>query len=366
MKIPVLLMARELNLGGSERQMTETARFLDRSIFEPHVGCFRPAGMRGDDLRDAGVPVVEFPVMSYRSAAALTETRHLARYVRERGIQIVHAWDHPLNIWAVPAARTMTRAVAMTSRRAHRDLIPPAQRPLASLADRMAHSVVVNCDYLRKHVANDENISERKIRVCHNGIDLDRFTRVPVEPHPLTIGVVCALRPEKDLKTLIRGFASARKSAGEIELLIVGSGDDLAILKQYVREAGVEPVAHFEPATPDVPRWLSRIDIFVLPSRSEALSNSLMEAMACGCCAVASNVGGNPELVRDRETGLLFRPGDSEDLAASLRTLIESPSLRGDLATRGEAMMRESFSIQSAARRMGEIYQSELGRRRTS
>ena len=65
--VPVLLMVRELNLGGSERQMAEMAKGLDRAVFDPRVGCFRPAGLRGDDLRDAGVPIVHFPVPSLAS-----------------------------------------------------------------------------------------------------------------------------------------------------------------------------------------------------------------------------------------------------------------------------------------------------------
>jgi len=79
MSWPVLLMARALDLGGSERQMTETAKSIDRSRFEPHVGCFRPDGVRGDELREAGVPVVQFPVYSYWSPAAAREAIQLAR-----------------------------------------------------------------------------------------------------------------------------------------------------------------------------------------------------------------------------------------------------------------------------------------------
>jgi L-malate glycosyltransferase len=98
------------------------------------------------------------------------------------------------------------------------------------------------------------------------------------------------------------------------------------------------------------------MDIFVLPSRSEALSNALMEAMACGCAVVASNVGGNPELVRNGETGLLFEAGNASALATALQTLIESQSLRKRLAAAGGQFIREHFSIRVSAERMGEIY----------
>jgi glycosyltransferase involved in cell wall biosynthesis len=85
-----------------------------------------------------------------------------------------------------------------------------------------------------------------------------------------------------------------------------------------------------------------------------------MEAMACGCCPVASNVGGNPELVMEGRTGLLFRPGDASELAAKLRILIEQASLRESLAESAASFIKDNFSIQTAANRMAEIYEKYL------
>ena len=90
-------------------------------------------------------------------------------------------------------------------------------------------------------------------------------------------------------------------------------------------------------------QWLSAFDIFVLPSRTEAFSNALMEAMACGCCVIASDVGGNPELVRDKETGLLFPPGDTGALTGALLQVIDNPELRLRLANDGERSVRDNF-----------------------
>jgi glycosyltransferase involved in cell wall biosynthesis len=83
-----------------------------------------------------------------------------------------------------------------------------------------------------------------------------------------------------------------------------------------------------------------------------------MEAMACGCCCIASNVGGNPELVTDGETGMLFPPGDAPALTRLLVSLIENGEERQRLADNAEASIRERFSTAAAARSMGEIYLS--------
>jgi glycosyltransferase involved in cell wall biosynthesis len=142
--------------------------------------------------------------------------------------------------------------------------------------------------------------------------------------------------------------------------MIVGSGPLRNELEARAGKLGILENCVWEPDTADVAGRLRAIDIFVLPSLGEALSNSLMEAMACGCCPVASDVGGNPELVTEGRTGLLFRPGDASDLAAKLRLVIEQESLRRSLAAAAFSFIKDNFSIQAAAVRMAEIYDKYL------
>src|SRR5579884_1556563 len=349
----VLLLAGELNLGGSERQLTEIARGLDRTRFEPHVGAFVPQGLRADELRRAGVPILHLPVHSLKSPAALRGAQRLARYVRERKIDIVHSFDYPMNVFAIPVVRYFTSALPVSSQRAHRDLTPPLHLRLLRQTDGMAAGIVVNCEFLRRHLMEDFKVPGDRIHLCYNGIDLEAFR---AERHPqeeLTVGVVCGLRPEKSLHTLLEAFALVGRGA---RLRIVGSGTELAGLQQRAADLGIAGQVCFQPATAEVQRVLGAIDIFVLPSRTEALSNALMEAMACGCACIASNVGGNPELIRREETGLLFEAGDAAALAAQLRRLFEDAPLRRRLAKVGQEFVCRNFSLAASARRMAEIY----------
>jgi glycosyltransferase involved in cell wall biosynthesis len=102
------------------------------------------------------------------------------------------------------------------------------------------------------------------------------------------------------------------------------------------------------------------MDIFVLPSLSEALSNSLMEAMACGVAPVASTVGGNPELVREGETGLLFAPKDAAALAAQLRRLVFDQALRRRFGAAAASFIAENMTIEKSSARMASIYEGFL------
>lgn len=356
-------MVRELSLGGSERQMAETAMALDRGRFDPRVGCFRPAGIRGDELRAAGVPVVHFPVPSILSAKGALR---IASYIRAEGVRLVHTFDTPANIYGVPSARLAGSAVVLSSQRVHRGLWPPIQRHALRLTDRVVDGVVVNCEYMRRHLLEDEKVGPGLIHLCYNGIDTDVFhPRREGRPEalrnaPLVIGVVCGLRPEKGLDTLLDAFAAVRGMRSGMKLAIVGSGTCLSELQERARTLGIMNDCVFEPATGGVPDWLHAIDVFVLPSLSEALSNSLMEAMACGCAVAASRVGGNPELIVEGETGMLFQARDSEGLAAVLRQLIANDELRGRLAARAVCAIQEHFSRPEAARRMAQIYNGFL------
>jgi glycosyltransferase involved in cell wall biosynthesis len=361
-RFPVMLLVRELGLGGTERQTAETARWLDRSLFEPHVGCFRANGFRAEELRDAGVPVIELPAASLRNPSALKAGTRMGEYLRRHEIQLVHTFDTPMNLFGVPVARAFRVPVVLSSQRAFRELTRQPARHLLRLTDRLVDGIVVNCKAVERHLVEEERVPASLVHLCYNGIDTRLFCPGGV-PRPeaiagaaLTIGVVCAVRPEKDLSTLLRAFACVRSVQPKLKLVVVGSGPSRGGLLRLSRDLGIEADCHFEPAARDVAAWMRAIDIFVLPSLSEALSNALMEAMACGCCPVASDVGGNPELVIPMQTGLLFRRGDAADLAGKLVLLAGDPVLRRMLAANAAAHIADRFSPTASAGRMGGIY----------
>jgi L-malate glycosyltransferase len=357
----VLLLTRSLGLGGTERQLAEIARALDRAAFRPHVGCFYAEGFRAEELRAAGVPVVRFPVTSFIGPSVISGLAAMWRYLREHSIRLVHTFDVPLNLFGVPAARLFRVPRVLSSQRAHRALTPGIRRRLLRLTDRMVDGIVVNSEALQRELIEADRVPPRLIHLCYNGIDAAFF-----ESHrrpgagSIVIGVICALRPEKSVETLLEAFARLNVPQTTARLRIIGSGPSLPSLEQLARKL-LDDRCTFEPATNNVPAALEGIDIFVLPSLSEALSNSLMEAMASGCCVVASKAGGNPELVTDQQTGLLFPPGDSAALAACLDLLLRNATLRTRLAAAGAERMRTEFTVERAARRMGEIYGEVLG-----
>ncbi len=345
--------------------MTEVARGLDRQLFEPHVATFHPHGIRADELRADGVPVLHLPVTSFASASALQGGLALIRYIRRHRIRLVHSFDVPLNIFAVPFVKLAHGPVVLSSQRAHRNLTPGIYTRLLRFTDLMVDGIVVNCEHMREHLMNDERVPDSMIHLCYNGIDLSVFHRERMPALPangtVVIGVVCALRPEKGLANLIEAFATVHGSHANTRLLIVGSGPMLSELEALAEGLRVREWCRFEPKTADVAPWMRAMDIFVLPSLSEALSNSLMESMACGCSCVASRIGGNPELLGSgQERGLLFARGNSEELAGALNRLVGDAGARERFALAGHNFIHEGFSQARSVRRMEKIYEEFL------
>jgi glycosyltransferase involved in cell wall biosynthesis len=370
MPTPVLLLTRSLGEGGTERQLSELARSFDPRGFTPHIGCTIGTGFRADELRRRGLSILELPMNSLLSRSALESIGRFRRYVRDNGIALVHAFDAPMVVFGVPAGRLSSAKVVLSSQRCYEDTIFPPHRKYVRLAHRLAHGIVANCDAMRQHLLDHYRVPESKIRVCHNGLDTAVFhpgprrRRAELEQASLVIGVVSVLRTEKNLPLLLEAFGAVRNATPGLRLLIVGGGPEETGLRRLSERLGIAGQCVFQPTTNDVAAWLHAIDIFVLPSRSEALSNAIMEAMGCGCCVVASRVGGNPELVEEEKTGLLFESGDADALAEKLRLLIQQPQRRAEMAAAGAAWISTRFSIQTSAHRMQEIYDEFLNKHR--
>jgi glycosyltransferase involved in cell wall biosynthesis len=355
----VVLMTRSLDLGGSERQVAEVAMSLDPQWFRPSVACFDAQGVRADDLRRAGVPVVEFAVRSFNSLRTASVAWQFISWLRREGIVLVHPFDVPAAIFGVPLARLARVPIVLSSQRGDRRLYSRGYQRALNATDRVVDGVVVNSDYIRRVLETDFNVPHARIHTCHNGLDTAIF-------HPgtrrqsldkvdgLVVGIVAALRSEKSIETLLEAFARLYNQSHT--LAIVGDGPCREALEALARRLGVLERTTFASTTVDVVAWYRRIDVFVLPSTNESFSNSLMEAMACGCAVLASRVGGNPELVADGQNGLLFEAGDVSNLANELESVLGDPALRHRLSAAATRTIEEGYTRERSARRFGELY----------
>lgn len=221
---------------------------------------------------------------------------------------------------------------------------------------------------LRKWLENVIGIPEEKIYQIYNGVDTNRF--MPGKERDdsnrgLVIGTVGRLDPIKDQVTLLQAFAALLQRLPEAQvspqLVIVGEGSARGILEKYAARNGITGYVKFVGASDDVSGLLRTFDVFVLPSLNEGISNTILEAMASGLPVLATNVGGNPELVDDGVTGSLFAPGDWNGLAALLQTSVEDRSLRLAQGNAGRERATNKFSMNAMTNSYLNIYDLEAG-----
>jgi L-malate glycosyltransferase len=359
--LPIAVVMTSFEPGGTERQMIELVRRLDPARWEVHVACFRATGTWFPRAAEASASVAEFPVRSFRTPAIVRHIRAFARWCHARRIALVHTTELYSNIFGLPAAALARVPVRVANRREINPDKTPAQIALQRTAYAFAHRVVANSRAAAERLEH-ERVPSRKISVVPNGLDLRQFSPRVRAASPRKVIVVANLRREKGHDVLIDAARIVLTRFADARFEIVGSGPEEASLLERVREYGIQHAFTFRGHCDDVAARLADADIFVLPSRSEAFPNAVLEAMAAGLPIVASAVGGIVELVADNCTGLLVPPGDPASLSARLCQLMADASLGSRIgdAARSDAQSRYSFDRMVAE--FDRIYIHELTR----
>jgi glycosyltransferase involved in cell wall biosynthesis len=360
-------MSHSLDMGGSERQAALVAQALDPTRFRVHVAAFHTGGMRATELRQAGIPVHEIPVRSFKNSTLLTGAKRFRQLIRDENIELVHPFDYPTVIFGIPLARLFGVRVAISSQRGERGFLGPGWQRLLRFTDRLVDRVAVNSVFVKNELIQSQGVPADRIAVLYNGLDTGQFhaedrQRLPeLRDATAVIGTVSVLRREKGIDSLIDAFARLQPAERGLRLLVAGGGEAQDELIAQAERMGVRGQCLFLPATKNVAPLYRSIDIYVLPSHTEAFSNSLLESIACGCCPVASRVGGNPEMVRDGENGFLFPPGNGAALADRLEVLLADPGRRQQFSAVGRQRIDQEFRMSLAGDRFGDFYRQLLG-----
>jgi sugar transferase (PEP-CTERM/EpsH1 system associated) len=203
-------------------------------------------------------------------------------------------------------------------------------------------------------------IREDRVSQIYNGVDSERFRparglRPSMFPEgfctdgTVVVGTVGRLEPVKDPLTLFRAFLCLLEmlpeARGHLRLVAIGDGALMEEGRAILRKGGAESQAWIPGERSDVPELLRGLDLFVLPSLREGISNTILEAMATGLPVVATRVGGNPELVEEGRTGALVPPGSPEALANAIREFIDRPERLHTQGQAGRKRVEERFSL---------------------
>ncbi len=284
----------------------------------------------------------------------------VARLFRSWRVDVVHTRNVESFFYGLPAARLAGVPAVIHSE--HGRTFP--EKRLRVIVQRLllrhADAAFTVSEQLRADLVRELRLRSDRLDVLYNGVDIARFHPAVRSAscegtRPLRIGSVGRLVPVKNYPLLLKAFASLPANV-PTELVLVGEGPERAALEQLASELGIRARVKFAGHRNDVPQVLQGLDIFVLPSINEGMSNTLLEAMAAGLPVVASDVGGNREIVQDERSGLLFRSGDAEGAASRLLRLAKGADLRHGLGQAAAARVREHFSMEAMLRRYEALY----------
>ncbi|HJQ83424.1 MAG TPA: glycosyltransferase [Candidatus Binatia bacterium] len=368
--IRIAFFAPILGTGGTQRHLQQVLRLLDPSRFAAEVITLRPGGEVEAELKGAGTPVTSLAIgarlTTPRAARALVRT---AARLRASGVQVVHGYQWRPALVGALAGRLARVPLLLASKRSLTGDSRQARVAWKAIGRRV-DTIVVNAEALRAEA--EAHGTAARWALIPSGVELDRFTDVPaaadaktglgLDPRRPVVGTVGRLESRKGHADFLVAARAMLALANGLrpQLLIVGDGPLRAALGRQVEELGMAETVRFTGAVADVRGPLAAMDVFVLPSHAEGMSNALLEAMAARRAVVATAVGGTREVV-DATNGVLVPPGDAEAMAGEVVRLLADPLRARRLGEAAQRRVADAFSAAAMVRRLEALYTERLG-----
>jgi len=362
-RLTVAHVVLNLDIGGLERIVISLIQNSDHDRFRHLVYCIGNGGTLADELRNDGFPVT---AMNKPAGRSLTLPFKLMRMFRREKVQVVHSHNFGALVYGEMAAKLA--GVAGTVYTSH---------GRTSAFQKINPYLVKYFNYVNKAVGVSEDTQQllmktsgfplARTQTIINGLDVNRYGGVidierkkealGLSDAQHVVGIVARLSADKDHQTLLEAYSQILAKRTDITLLIVGDGPLKNNLLEKSNELKLGPKAVFLGDRLDVPEILKVLDLFVLSSVTEGLAVTLLEAMASRLPIVATEVGGNPEVVIHDKTGIIVPPRDPASLAEAVCWMIDNREKAAQMGRLGRERVMEHFSIESMVRQYEALYE---------
>jgi glycosyltransferase involved in cell wall biosynthesis len=345
-------MIDRLGVAGIECQLLLLLAHLDRSRIEPTLCLLDGSDESLRALEPDNLPVVHLGVHSLLRPSTLLKAARFAHYLRRQRIDVLQPLL-PDSLYFSALAGKMAGVRVVRFRVDLNYWMGRIDRWALRALRPCIDATIANCEACKQVVIAQERGDAASIAVIPNGIDLERFVSVRAldalpKDRPQRVGIVANLRPVKNLEMLIQTAANLRAGHPRLHVAIAGEGPSRARLESLCRELDLQGQVELPGTVTDVPAFLESLDVAVLCSHSEGAPNAIMEYMAAGRPIVATDVGGNRELLCDGAYGLLVPPGDVAALTAAIDRLLRDRPLacRLGASARQRAMTEYGVAMQ--------------------
>ena len=375
-KITVLYAITDLRRDGAQRQLLELVKGLDKDRFQPIVLILRPGDSMELEFKETpGVRVVS---LERKGKYDFIYPIRIFQLLRQMKVDVIQPFLTPATFYSLLPAILCRTPVKITTER------------LAQRKERLGHRLYLKAEDFLTHfvdwtVPNSEagrsylikrGINPERIQVIYNGLNLSRLNcdkenvtlvrqKLGVPPKGKVIGMLARLFPQKDHVTFLRAAAIISQSMPDARFALVGDGPLRNDLENLCKKLGLATKTTFFGEQHNVGTYLSAFDVAVLLSETEGCSNSLLEAMALGKPVVATDVGGNRELVRHGETGFLTPFGDAEAVAEAVIALCNDPETAEAIGERAKRLVVTQFSVENMVQQYQTLYEETIQRKRS-
>jgi glycosyltransferase involved in cell wall biosynthesis len=359
--VRVCFLIDELSRAGTETQLVALIQHLDRQRVAPYLCLLRGDKRSSRALEPDACPILRLNVRSLRAPAALGAAVRLARYLRRNRIEVLQVYFRDSAYFGVLVGRLAGVGCIVRTRNNLGYTLTRLDCRLGRLCNHLVDYTLANCAACRDAAVAEEGQPRKAAVVMENGVDLARFAGVSTIRGlrtPVRVGILANLRPVKELDVFLRAAAQVCQARRDMCFTIGGEGELRAALQRMVWDLGLDQQVALAGAVSDVPAFLAEQDICVLCSRSEGLSNAVLEYMAAGRAIVATAVGGTPHLIEPGRHGLLVPAGDAGALAAALRRLLDEPGLAGRLAAAARQRAHDNFSRERMVERFEAFFEA--------
>jgi glycosyltransferase involved in cell wall biosynthesis len=370
--IKVLFLITDLPRDGAQRQLLELVKGLDKKRFQPIVLTLNPGGALEQEFQK--VHGVRLLSLARKGKYDFMCFFRVFKIMRQMKVDIVQPFLTPATLFGLgPALLCHTPVKIVTERNSPQVRASTGQRLYLQVEDMLSRFAdwAISNSQAGKEFLIQRGIEPSRVKVIYNGINLNRLNpncdgvervrqNIGIPQGGKVVGMMARMFPPKNHALFLQAAALISQTAPQTRFAFLGDGPLKTRLEELSREFGLESETIFLGEQQDVGTYLSAFDIAVLSSDTEGCSNSLLEAMALGIPVVATDVGGNREVVSPGESGLLVPPGDAEALAKAIIMLLENPRLAKSMGEQARQRVITEFSLERMVSQYQSLYEDTL------
>lgn len=364
-KIKVLHVVLSMETGGLENGIVNLINHSTQEDYIVDVLCLREKGELADRVTN---PLSRVYFDGNTDHSLLTSIKKIISICKSENYDIVHSHGFTTMLASYLAKKVCHFPILINGEHGTLYFDSLRKRLLQTfLFSRVNLNLTVSAE-LKTKILSLFNISKDNFKPIINGVDTSRFKRnineritfrnkLGIKDNQIIIGSVGRLVSGKDYKSLIKAFSRIAPNIKNTHLIIAGDGPEYATLSSLICQLGLDSRIHLLGRRDDIPALLNAYDLFVLPSKSEGLSNTLLEAMSSGLPAIACDVGGNPEIVIPQVSGFLYEQGNEIQLSQILTSMCENQAAIDELSISARDHILKHHSLVSMVNNYESTYQ---------